>query len=183
MKTHERVITLLNESLKHQLAIANQYAIHVQHYQHQQLDKLYRHEKQEQVDRTAIIDRLVSRILALKGQPALHSSAKLRIGKDPLQILRFNLLTERMAAQQLQAAIAGCRDCADQDSTNLLLDILDEADDQISWLENQLALSAKIGLHNYLRIQKSLLVEKAPVPESQTQSPYRPTIAPLLGAC
>ena len=181
MRPHDQVIHLLNESLKHQLAITNQYAMHAQRYQYHRLDKLYRHEKQEQNDRNAALQRLVSRILRLNGEPVLHASAKLHLGKDPMQMLRCDLRAERLSIQQLEAAIAGCRDCGDRDSAELLLEILDEADDQISWLENQLELSARIGEENYLRIQMPKVEEK-PMPVT-SQPVQQGGMSPLLSAC
>lgn len=178
---HDQVIHLLNESLKHQLVVANQYAIHAQRYQYHRLDKLYRHQKQEQADRNAASQRLANRILSLNGKPVQHVNAKLYIGNDPMQMLRYDLRTERLSIQQLQASIAGCRDCSDRESTDLLLEILDETDDQISWLENQLELLAKIGEENYLRIQMPA-GEGKPMSEDHHSPPQR-RMQPLVSVC
>ena len=108
MKSREKIISLLNEVLKSQLAISNQYLMHSQLYRHQKMEKLYQHEKNELIDRAAIIDDLIGRILTLGGQPALQNSAKLRLGKQPIQVLQCNLSAEESSIQQLKAAISGC---------------------------------------------------------------------------
>lgn len=164
MKSRKKIISLLNEVLKSQLAISNQYLMHSQLCRHQKMEKLYQHEKNELIDRAATIDDLIGRILTLGGQPALQNSAKLCLGKQPIQILQCNLSVEKSSVQQLKTAISGCLQYGDRESADVLLIILDEVESQIDWLETQIELSDTIGEINYLRMQASQSILEPLIP-------------------
>jgi bacterioferritin len=98
-------------------------------------------------------DRLIDRILMLDGLPNLQALHKLLIGESTQEMLECDLKLERGAQQCVKDGIAACEAARDYVSRDLLLDILEDTEEHIEWLETQLDLIVKVGLQNYLQSQ------------------------------
>jgi bacterioferritin len=98
-------------------------------------------------------DRLMARILTLGGMPQLQELGKLMVGQDVPQILDCDLRGEHAAQITLKEGIAHCEVARDYVSRQLLLDLLQDTEGQIAYLETQLDLIDKVGLPNYLQSQ------------------------------
>jgi bacterioferritin len=68
-------------------------------------------------------------------------------------MLECDLKLERAAQLTVKDGIAACEAARDYVSRDLLLDILEDTEEHIEWLETQLDLIVKVGIQNYLQSQ------------------------------
>ena len=65
----------------------------------------------------------------------------------------IDLALERGAHGTLKDAVAYCEQSGDYVSREIFVDILDDTEEHIDWIETQKDLIDKIGLQNYLQSQ------------------------------
>ena len=153
MKGDAKVIEFLNKALYNELTAINQYFLHAKMLKNWGLKELAEHEYHESIDEMKHADTLSERILFLDGLPNFQALGRLRIGENPLEVLRADLALELEAIPLLREAIAHCETVGDYVSRKLFADILDSEEEHIDWLETQLSLIQRIGEANYLAQQ------------------------------
>ena len=153
MKGDSKVIDYLHQVLTNELTAINQYFLHARMFRNWGLNKLDEYEYHESLDEMKHADKLVNRILFLEGLPNLQQLGKLMIGESVPEALKGDLDLEVRALPLLREAIAHCEAVSDYASRELLEDILDSEEEHVDWLETQLGLVEKVGLHNYLQSQ------------------------------
>ena len=153
MKGEPQVLQLLNAQLTNELTAINQYFLHARMYQHWGFEKIGKKEYAESIGEMKHADKLINRILMLGGLPNLQALHKLLIGEDTQEMLRCDLQLEMAAQKTVKEGIAVSEAAADYVSRDLFLQILDDTEEHIDWLETQLELIDKIGLPNYLQSQ------------------------------
>ncbi len=151
MQGNTKVIDYLNQVLKNELTVINQYFLHARMFKNWGLPGLDEIEYQESVDEMRHADRLIERILFLEGLPNLQDIGPLRIGEDTKEIFSADLAAELDAIPTLREAIAYCESVSDYVSREILEDILGGEEEHVDWLETQLDLIDKMGLKNYLQ--------------------------------
>jgi len=153
MKGDPNIIRHLNAQLTNELTAVNQYFLHARMYRHWGFTKLGKKEYEESIGEMKHADKLIDRILMLDGLPNLQALHKLLIGESTEEMLNCDLTLERGAQVTVKDGIAACEAARDYVSRDLLLEILEDTEEHIEWLETQLDLIAKVGLQNYLQSQ------------------------------
>ena len=151
MQGNNQVIGHLQAQLKNELTAINQYFVHYRMLKHWGLDKLAQKEYQESIGEMKHADRLMDRIFMLDGLPNLQDLGKLNIGESVPEILSSDLALERAAQATIKDGIAHCESVRDYVSRDLLLDILQDTEEHIDFLETQIDLLGKVGVQNYLQ--------------------------------
>ena len=153
MQGHPEVIAYLTKQLRGELAARDQYFLHSRRYQDLGLSKLHARSDHEMQEETQHADALLQRLLMLEAEPDMRPDA-FTPGTDVPSMLRADLDLEYEVRASLRAGIAICETHGDYVTRDLLLvQLQDTESDHAYWLEKQLGLIDKIGLHNYLQSQ------------------------------
>ena len=155
MKGDPKTIELLNKALYNELIAINQYFLHAKMLKNWGLKELADHEYHESIDEMKHADKLAERILFLDGLPNFQALGKLRIGENPIELLKCDLALEHEALPALRDGVAHCEKIGDYVSRQLFADILDSEEEHIDWIETQLSLIDRLGDQNYLQTKIS----------------------------
>jgi bacterioferritin len=153
MKGDPKILTHLNVVLKNELTAINQYFLHSRMYGNWGLSRLEESEKHESIDEMKHADRLIKRVLFLDGLPNLQDLGKLLIGENVQECLECDLKLELMAHKDLKVAVADSETSGDYVSRELFVSIQESEEEHIDFLETQLDLIKRIGMHNYCQSQ------------------------------
>ena len=153
MKGDKKVIEFLNKALYNELTAINQYFLHAKMLKNWGLGRWAKHEYEESIDEMKHADKLAERILFLEGLPNFQALGKLKIGEGPREILECDLALELEGIPLLREAIAYCEEVDDYVSRELFVDILEDEEEHVDWLEAQLDLVERVGLQNWLQEQ------------------------------
>ncbi|MCL7715375.1 bacterioferritin [Stenotrophomonas mori] len=150
MKGDTKVIEYLNKVLYSELTAINQYFLHAKMLKNWGLKELAEHEYKDSIRAMKHGDALADRILFLEGLPNFQALGKLRIGENPVEILRCDLALAAESKALLGTAAAHAETTGDYISRELFVTFLDAEEEHIDWLETQLDLIERIGEPNYL---------------------------------
>ena len=153
MQSDPGVITHLNAQLKNELTAVNQYFLHYRILKHWGFERLAKKEYEESIGEMKHADKLMARILMLGGLPNLQDLGKLLIGETVPEVLDCDLRSETGAQQTIKDGIAHCEQVRDYVSRELLVEILEDTEEHIDFLETEIDVLAKVGLPNYLQSQ------------------------------
>lgn len=154
MRGNNKVIDVLNSLLTGELSAADQYFVHSRMYQDWGLERLYERIAHENTEELQHADKLIQRILFLKGTPNVASREPLKIGEDVPAMLGNDLELELEVVAALKNAIQVTEQEQDYQTREILEELLkDTEEDHTYWLEKQLGLIEKMGLQNYLQSQ------------------------------
>jgi bacterioferritin len=151
MQGDREIIKLLNAVLTNELTAVNQYFLHARIYENMGLRKLGEVTYQESIGEMKHADKLVKRVLFLDGLPNLQDLHKLKIGETVLEMLGADLAVELDGREALIPGIVQCEVARDFVSRELLVEILDDTEEHIDFLETQISLFKAVGEQNYLQ--------------------------------
>lgn len=153
MRGNPQIIGELNKLLKNELTAINQYFLHARMMKHWGFERLAQKIYDESIGEMKHADRLIQRILLLEGLPNLQDLGRLGVGETVAECLNADLRLESGARTDLVAAAAACEAAQDYVSREIAVDILEDAESHIDFLETELALLEKVGEPNYLQTQ------------------------------
>jgi bacterioferritin len=151
MQGDASIIRLLNSVLTNELTSVNQYFLHARMYENWGYNRLGKLTYDESIGEMRHADKLIKRILFLEGLPNLQDLRKLSIGENPPECLAADLRLETEGRTTLVAGVAQCEAASDFVSREILVDILEDTEEHIDFLETQLGLLGTLGEANYLQ--------------------------------
>ena len=151
MQGDRDIIRLLNTVLTNELTAVNQYFLHARMLQNWGLERLGKVVYEESIEEMKHADKLIKRVLFLDGLPNLQELHKLAIGENISEMLRADLALEMNGRVTLVAGVAQCEAARDFVSREVLVDILQDTEEHIDFLETQVALLGSLGEANYLQ--------------------------------
>jgi len=113
MQGDSDVIERLNELLTAELTAINQYFIHSRMCENWGYPRLAKQKYDEAVGEMKHADAVIRRILYFDGTPNLQRLNPVRVGEEPVEQHRLDLDLEKENIARLNAAIAVCREKAD----------------------------------------------------------------------
>ncbi len=153
MKGHPDVIDALNRALTIELTAINQYFCQAKMCKNWGFLKLAQKHYEESIGEMKHAEKLIDRILFLEGVPEIARYDVIRVGTDVKEQFENDLALETKGAQAYNELVNLCIQLKDNVSHKLALEILEDAEEHIDWLETQLGLIQTVGLERYLAEQ------------------------------
>ena len=151
MQGDRAIIERLNQVLTNELTAVNQYFLHARMLQNWGYERLGKLIYDESMGEMRHADKLIKRVLFLEGLPNLQDLHKLSIGESVGEVLNADLSLEVAGRETLVAGVAQCEAAKDFVSREVLVDILEDTEEHIDFLETQVSLLASLGDQNYLQ--------------------------------
>lgn len=156
MKGDNNIIVHLNRLLSDELVAANQFFLHSKIFSNWGLERLNHIEHAEYMDELNHADLYAKRILFLEGIPTLRSFNALHVNNNIEDILQMDLHLEYHSIDSLREGIKYSDLIQDYVSKDIMVMILKDEEKHIHFLETELDLIKKIGIHNYIQSQLKL---------------------------
>ncbi len=155
MKGNETILQALNYMLADELAAINQYMVHAEMDDNWGYGKLNTAVEQRAIDEMHHAEKLIARILFLEGKPIVSELHKIHIGEDVEKQLKYDWESEQSAIKMYNDGIRQTFELGDSGTRELLIEILEDEEKHIDWIEAQLDQIKQMGLQVYLSEQTS----------------------------
>lgn len=153
MKGNQKILDMLNEQLKSELAAQQQYLVHSAMQANWGYKKLSDHSAKESAEETGHARQLIDRILFLDGSPEVGMKLDLEIGGDVVEQMKADLKAELKAVASYNAAASEALAVGDHVSCGLFASIASDEEEHVGWLEAQLKQIEDVGVDLYLSEQ------------------------------
>ena len=153
MKGNDQVIDALNRALTIELTAINQYFIQSKMCKNWGLRKLAAKHYEESIGEMKHADKIIERILFLEGVPEIARYDVIRAGGDVKEQFEVDLKLESSGVAAYNELVNLCIQVKDNGTHKLALEILEESEEHVDWLETQLGLIQAVGVERYLAEQ------------------------------
>ena len=153
MKGDKKVIEILNEVLTAELTAINQYFVHGEMCENWGFERLHKVIRKHSIGEMKHAEEVIERILFLEGVPNVQRLGKINIGETIEEVFKSDYALEIEALPRLNAGIELCREVGDNNTRDLLEEILEDEEEHVDWIETQQSLIQQVGLQNYLAAQ------------------------------
>lgn len=150
MKGNPQVIDGLNRALTIELTAINQYFCQSKMCKNWGFMKLAAKHYEESIGEMKHADRIIERILFLDGVPEIARYDVIRVGTDVKEQFENDLKLETGGVTAYNELVNLCIQVKDNGTHKLALEILEESEEHVDWLETQLNLIQTVGLERYL---------------------------------
>ena len=150
MQGHPDVIDGLNRALTIELTAINQYFLQSKMCKNWGFLRLAGKHYEESIGEMKHADRIIERLLFLDGIPEIARYDVIRVGADVKEQFENDLKLEKGGVDAYNALVDLCIKVKDNGTHKLALEILEESEEHVDWLETQLNLIATVGLERYL---------------------------------
>ena len=153
MKGNEKVIAELNGALRAELTAIIQYMVQAEMCHNWGYRRLGDYIKRQAFGEMRHAEGLIERILFLDGKPAVDIGLKPKISDNVKAQLEDDLVDEKDAVRQYNAAIKVCTDAGDNGSRELFERMVKDEEGHTDDLEGKLQAIQDMGLPNWLTQQ------------------------------
>jgi len=153
MQIASQVIEQLNGYLAIELTGHRQYLRNSRSCAHWGLERLAAIEYDYATEEMQHAARLADQILLIEGQPDFAAACVLAPAATAIEQLAQDHALVARACEFLAESIAVCENAGDYASRELLVEMLDDEQRHIDWLETELEQARRIGEPNYLQSQ------------------------------
>jgi bacterioferritin len=150
MKGNPQIIDGLNRSLTIELTAINQYFCQSKMCKNWGFLKLAAKHWEESIGEMKHADKIIERILFLDGTPEIARYDVIRVGTDVKEQFQNDLALESGGVTAYNELVNLAIQLKDNGTHALALEILQESEEHVDWLETQLNLIATVGLERYL---------------------------------
>ena len=150
MKGNPQIIDGLNRALTIELTAINQYFVQSRMCKNWGFMRLAHKHYEESIGEMKHADRLIERILFLDGVPEIARYDVIRVGADVKEQFENDLKLETGGVTAYNELVNLAIQLKDNGTHKLALEILEESEEHVDWLETQLNLIATVGLERYL---------------------------------
>jgi bacterioferritin len=147
---HPDVLEALNRALTIELTAINQYFVQSKMCKNWGFMKLAGKHWEESMGEMKHADKLIDRILFLDGVPNIARYDVIRVGTDVKEQFEYDLALETSGVKAYNELVNLCISLKDNGTHALALEILEDSEEHVDWLETQLNLIKTVGLENYL---------------------------------
>jgi bacterioferritin len=153
MQGDPQVLASLGQVLAHALTAIHQHFLHSRLFRAWGLAKLADYEYHESLGGMKYADKLIGRILFLEALPDVQQLGRVYTGENVGEVLKCDLKLGAQVLPALKQAIAHCETAGDIATLELFEDIMESHAEHQEWIEAQLGLIERTGLHRYQQSQ------------------------------
>ena len=153
MKGKAEVIDALNQALTIELTAINQYFCQAKMCKNWGFMKLAHKHYEESMGEMRHAEKIIDRVLFLEGTPEIARYDVIRVGTNVKEQFENDLKLETGGVAAYNELVDLCIKVKDNGTHKLALEILEESEEHVDWLETQLGLIAAVGLERYLAEQ------------------------------
>ena len=155
MKGDPRVIEALNRALTIELTAINQYFCQAKMCKNWGFLKLAKKHYEESIGEMRHAEKIIDRVLFLEGTPEIARYDVIRVGTNVKEQFENDLALETGGVKAYNELVNLAIQLKDNGTHKLALEILEDSEEHVDWLETQLGLIQAVGLERYLAEQMS----------------------------
>jgi bacterioferritin len=150
---HPDVIDALNRALTIELTAINQYFCQAKMCKNWGFLVLAHKHYEESIGEMKHADKIIERLLFLEGVPEIARYDVIRVGTNVREQFENDLKLEMGGVKAYNELVNLCITLKDNGTHKLALEILEDSEEHVDWLETQLGLIDAVGLERYLAEQ------------------------------